>query len=156
MVSVAADRFEVVVLARDSQAFLAIRDPARGRGPHAQEIILELNHPGVGEQQGRIALGDQRCGRHDLMTALLEEVEERLSDFGRGPAHIRAYSNSRPPSFPIRERRTQSEPSPLPFWKGGQTDLVASCTRVFVVSACYSATVTTSTLVSAVATATDP
>src|ERR1019366_7385009 len=76
MVSVAADRFEIVMLARNTQAFLTIRDAHVLGRAHVQEIILELDHPGVGEQQCGIALGNQRRRRHDRMTALLKELEK--------------------------------------------------------------------------------
>src|ERR1019366_1572884 len=77
----------IVMLARDAQAFLTI-DYARTRGrADAQEVILELDHPGVGEQQGGIALGNQRRRRHDRMTARGEEIEKRPSNLCSSPAH---------------------------------------------------------------------
>ena len=88
MVSVAADRFEIVMLARNTQAFLNVDDAQVRRSAHAEEIILELHHPGVDEEQGGVALGNQRGGRHDRMTALGEKIEKRLSNFGSSPAHV--------------------------------------------------------------------
>ncbi len=87
MVSVAADRFEIVMLAGNSQAFLDVDDAHVLRCAHAKEIILELHHPGVDEEQGRVALGNQRGRRHDRVTALGEEIEKRLSNFCGCPAH---------------------------------------------------------------------
>jgi len=63
------------------------------RRSHAEEIILELHHAGVGEEQGRVALGNQGGGRHDRVTTLGEEVEKRLSDFSGSPAHKKINSN---------------------------------------------------------------
>jgi len=57
MVGVAADRFEVVVLARDSEALLAVHHAHRLRRADSEEVILERHHPGVGEQQRRVAHG---------------------------------------------------------------------------------------------------
>ncbi len=74
MVSVAANRFEIVMLARDAQAFLTIRDAHMWRRAQAEEIVLERHHAGVGEEQGGVALGNQRRRRHDRVTALGEEI----------------------------------------------------------------------------------
>ena len=93
MVSVAANRFEIVVLARNAQAFLHVDDAQMLRRSHAQEIILELHHPGVGEEQGRVALGNQGGRRHDRVATLGEEVEKRLSYFSGSPAHKKINSN---------------------------------------------------------------
>src|ERR1700733_4257669 len=82
MVSVAADRFEIVMLARDAQAFLNVHDAQMRGSADAEKIILELHHPGVDEEQGGVALGNQRGRRHDRMTARGEKIEERLANFG--------------------------------------------------------------------------
>ena len=66
MVGVAADRFEVVMLARNPQAFLAIGHPLRSGRPDAEEVVLEWDHAGVGEEQRRVALGNNRGRGHDL------------------------------------------------------------------------------------------
>src|SRR5208337_5385503 len=79
MVGVAAYRFEIVMLARDTQTFLTIHDAQVLRRAHAEEIILERHHPGVGEEQRRVALGNQRRRRHDRMTVRGEEIEKGLA-----------------------------------------------------------------------------
>src|SRR6266851_8812116 len=89
MVAVAADRFEIVVLARDAQAFLAIDDTLRGRRADTEEVVLELHHPRVGEEQGGVAFGNQGGGRDDCMSALGKEIEEGLADTVTGPMHVR-------------------------------------------------------------------
>src|SRR5262249_51660151 len=73
------------------------------RCAHAQKKVLERHHAGVGEQQGRVALGDERERGHDLVTALLEEVEERLADVDGGPAHAAFYLTRRPARDPTAE-----------------------------------------------------
>jgi hypothetical protein len=81
MVGVVPHLLEIVVLAGDADALLGIgaaRVLARS-GP--EEDILELVHPRVGEVEGRIPVGDHRCGGDDRVAALAEELEERLSDF---------------------------------------------------------------------------
>ena len=75
---------EVVVLAAGAHALL------RGGGARvvallaAGEDVLELDHAGVGEQQRRVVLGDERRGGDAAVAALLEELEERLADLGGG------------------------------------------------------------------------
>src|SRR5579863_6803002 len=93
VVAVAADRFEVVMLAGNSEALLAIDHALRGWRAYAEEIILELDHSGVSEEQRRIALGNQRRRGDDGMAALGEEVQERLSNLVGSPAHRGCYLN---------------------------------------------------------------
>src|SRR5258708_14190017 len=54
-------------------------------GSLAQENILELIHPGVGEQQRRIVPGDNARRRYKRVAVLLdEEIDELLADFVSG------------------------------------------------------------------------
>ena len=87
VVAVAANRFQIVMLAGNPQAFLAIGNPPRGRGAHAEEIVLERDHPGIGEKQGGVALGYQRGGRDNLMPLVPEKVEKRLAYPVGSPFH---------------------------------------------------------------------
>ncbi len=48
----------------------------RRRLLEAHEVGLELHHPGRGEEQRRIAVGDERGGGDASMSARLEEGEE--------------------------------------------------------------------------------
>jgi len=59
VISVATDRVEIVVLARNAQTFLTIDHTVMRRGAHSHEVILERHHPGVNEEQGRVTLGDE-------------------------------------------------------------------------------------------------
>src|SRR5712672_3511322 len=80
-----ADIFEVVMLAAGADAFL------RGGGFvvfalfEAEEDVFELVHAGVGEEQGGIAVGNERRAAHAAMAFALEEAQEGLPDFVAGP-----------------------------------------------------------------------
>src|SRR5260370_4757944 len=80
-----ADIFEVVVLAAGAHAFL------RGGGFivvaffQAEEDVLELVHPGVGEKQGRVAMGDQRGTAYAAMAFTLKEAQKGLANLGAAP-----------------------------------------------------------------------
>jgi hypothetical protein len=77
-----ADVFQVVVLAAGAHAFLRGRRAVVAALVEAEEDVLELVHPGVGEQQRRVVVRHQRTGGHDLVALGGEEVEELLADFG--------------------------------------------------------------------------
>jgi len=71
-----ADIFEVVVLAACAHAFL------RGSGLvvfalfQAEEDVLELVHPRVGEEQGGVAMRNERGAAHPAMAFALKEAQE--------------------------------------------------------------------------------
>jgi hypothetical protein len=56
----------------------------RRRGLLAQEDLLELDHAGVGEEQGRVVGRDEGRGRgaHGVLLGG-EIIEEAAADFGR-------------------------------------------------------------------------
>ena len=60
--------FQVVVLAADAEALLAVGPPARFRVACTQDDILPLVHTCVGEHQGGVVLHHHRCRRHDGMS----------------------------------------------------------------------------------------
>ena len=87
-----SDVLEVVVLAGYPQALLH-RDGARvfgGRG--AGEVVLELDHAGVGEEEGRVAVRHERRARHGPVTAVAEIVDETLADLGAAHRFQGAHS----------------------------------------------------------------
>src|SRR5712691_4933896 len=78
------DVIEVVVLAADAHHFLR-RRRARVVAPFAsQKDVLELVHPGVGEEECRIVAGHEWGAWDDAMALLFEELQERCADLVRG------------------------------------------------------------------------
>ena len=75
------DVFQVAVLAAGPHALLAAGRPGVGTFFLTQETVLELVHPRVGEQQGRVVIRDQGAGRDTGVTLLLEEAKEGFTDF---------------------------------------------------------------------------
>ena len=110
-----ADIVEVVMLAAGAHAFLA----GGGAGVRAlvktQEHILELVHPGVREQQGRVVVGDGR-GRGDKGVPVLsrglalEEVDEeaRKPEKKRAPKPV-PQPVSKPEKKPGRKPKILTE-----------------------------------------------
>ena len=78
-----ADVVEVVVLAADAHALLRRRGARVVPLLLAEEDVLELVHPGVGEQQGRVVARNERGAGHRTVTGRFEEVEEPTADFTR-------------------------------------------------------------------------
>ena len=71
-----ADFLEIVVLAAHPEAFLR-RDGTRSRSLLlADEYSLELDHPGVREQQSRIRFRDERTARQVQVPLSLEVLDE--------------------------------------------------------------------------------
>jgi hypothetical protein len=92
VIGVETDVFEVVVFATGANALLRVRCARRQTrnraGPLidlglllAEEDRHKLVHAGIGEQQIR-RVGHQARRRHNGVLLRLEEVEERLADFG--------------------------------------------------------------------------
>ena len=84
VVGVPAHLLEVVVLPADPDAFLGVDGPAVRARAGPQEYVLELVHPGVGEQERGIPVGDDRGARDDPVVMPRKEVQETLSDLGGG------------------------------------------------------------------------
>ncbi len=75
------DIVEVVMLATSAHAFLR-RCRSRIRTAfQTGEDVLELYHAGIGEHQRRIVARHQRAGGHNLVSVLLEVVEEGRPNF---------------------------------------------------------------------------
>ena len=75
------DVVEVVVLAADAHHLLRGRRPRELALFAPEEHVLELVHPGVGEEQRRVVPRDERRTGDDAVTVLLEVLEERAPDF---------------------------------------------------------------------------
>ena len=82
-----ADLLEVVVLAGDAQAALVVDRPRVRARLGADQDVLELDHPGVREQQGRVAGRDEAGAGHERVAALGEELDEPAADLGGGQRH---------------------------------------------------------------------
>ena len=67
VVGVTPDLLQVVVLARDPDAFLAVHGAGVFARTRAQEHVLELVHPGVDKQQGRVSRGHHRGAGDNCM-----------------------------------------------------------------------------------------
>jgi len=67
VVGVVAHLLEVVVLAADAEALLAVGGPWPLALLVAKEDVLELVHAGVGEHQRRVVLDDHRRAGHHMM-----------------------------------------------------------------------------------------
>jgi hypothetical protein len=89
-----ADVFQVVVLAAGAHAFLRGGGAVVAALVEAEKDILELVHPGVGEQQRGVVVRHQRAGSHDLVAFRGEEVEELLADFGAFHGGARPWTQS--------------------------------------------------------------
>ena len=66
------------------KTFLGIDHPGIRRFAIAQEIVLELVHPGIGEFEGGIILYHNRRGRDDRMSLRHKKIQKFLSYFGTG------------------------------------------------------------------------
>ena len=78
------DVLEVVVLAADAHALLAARRALVVALFLAEEHVLELVHPGVGEQQRRIVVRDERRAGHDAVAVPLEILQKRRANLSPG------------------------------------------------------------------------
>src|SRR6185312_601449 len=76
-----ADRVEVVVLAAGTQATLHVGRTRVRQLLAAEEHVLELHHPRVGEQECGVVGWNQRRGGHDSVAAALEKLEEKRANF---------------------------------------------------------------------------
>ena len=81
VVGVVANFLQIIVFARDAEAFLRVGGAVPLGGLVAQKDVLELVHAGVGEHQGRVVLDDDGCRGHDFMPFGAEEVQKAISDF---------------------------------------------------------------------------
>ena len=81
---VAAHILQVVVLAAGADALLRVHRPFVVACACAEENVLELRHPGIGEKQGGIVVGNGRGTTDKAMPTLFKELDELLSDLLRG------------------------------------------------------------------------
>ena len=79
---------QIVVLAGDPEALLGRAGAPVAPLLPSQEDLLELVHPGVGEQERGIVGGNQGRARHHLVPPVLEKAEECPADFQPRPGSL--------------------------------------------------------------------
>ena len=80
------DVLEIVVLSADAHALLARRRTGVLAPLFAEEHVLELVHPGVGEEQRRVVVRHERRAGHDAMAVPLEILQKRRANLS--PGHV--------------------------------------------------------------------
>ena len=101
---------EVVVLAAGPDALLGGGRAGVVAPLPSQEDVLELVHAGVGEEQGRVALGHQGGAAHHAVPPLLEVLQERAADLV-GRHHLRhGLGNALSSSCAARQGRSSWSP----------------------------------------------
>ena len=68
------------MLSARANALLRARRPGVLARLAAREDVLELDHPRVGEEKGRVLRGDERRGADAAVPTLLEEAKKALAD----------------------------------------------------------------------------
>ena len=81
------DLLEVVVLAGDPEAALVVHGAAVAARLGPSQRVLELDHPGVREQERLIPGRDQTGAGHGGMPAFGEELDEPSADLGGRQRH---------------------------------------------------------------------
>src|SRR5262249_38499993 len=85
VIGVAADFLEIVVLAGDADALLAVDRPLVRPRARTEEHVLELVHAGVGEHKRGIVERHDARRRHERVAVLQgEEVDELAADVVSG------------------------------------------------------------------------
>ena len=98
-----ADVVEIVVFAAGPDALLRGRRARKGRRLDTGEQVLELNHPGIGEHQGRIIARHKRRRRHDRVAVLREKIQKRGPDLINA-AHVKTLLQPQPGQMFSRQR----------------------------------------------------
>src|SRR5260370_17788790 len=80
-----ADIFEVVVFATSAHAFLRRGGLVVLALFESEEDILELVHPGIGEEQGGVAMRHERGAAHAAMAFAFKEAQEGFAYFVAAP-----------------------------------------------------------------------
>ena len=107
---------EVVVLAAGAYAALRGGGALVRAGLLAEEHVLELHHPGVGEEERRVVPGHERGRRDDRVAARLEKLQEPRSDLGG--FHVRQMieeAGFSPESGGDANSRASATPAALPY-----------------------------------------
>ncbi len=81
---VAPDFVEIVMLSGDAHAFLRIHGPSVGALIGAEKNVLELDHPGVGEEERWVVARDEGRRSDDGVAVLDKKVDEFPADLRAG------------------------------------------------------------------------
>ena len=73
VVVILSDIFKVVVFSAGPDAFLGIDRAVIITASGSKENVLELGHPGIGEEQSRVVMGNHRCTADEAVSALIEK-----------------------------------------------------------------------------------
>ena len=68
-----SDIFKVVVFSAGPDAFLGIDRAVIITASGSKKDVLELGHPGIGEKQSRVVMGNHRCAADETVSALSEK-----------------------------------------------------------------------------------
>ncbi len=79
---VPANLFKVVVFARYAHTFLRVDSALQARFiGNAEEDVLELVHPGIGEKKRRVVLGKDWRAPYKGMLAFFKEINKAVAYF---------------------------------------------------------------------------
>lgn len=84
VIGVPAHRFQIIVLAADTQAFLRAGGANIRKPLSPEEHIFELDHAGVGKQQRRVLVRHERRAFHHRVALLDEIIQKRFANFVSG------------------------------------------------------------------------
>ena len=68
-----SDIFKVIMLSAGTDTFLRIDRAVIITASGSKEDVLELGHPGIGEEQSRVVMGNHRCTADETVSALSEK-----------------------------------------------------------------------------------
>src|SRR4029453_5077742 len=103
----APDLLEVVVLARHAQALLGCRRAGVVALLASGEVVLELVHARVGEEERGVGRGGERAAAHDAVAAPLEVLQESFTSLPRSHLHDGSLLSPRNPRRPRPFRRAR-------------------------------------------------
>src|SRR5262249_32597350 len=96
-------------------AFLRARCASVATGLTAEKHVLELVHPGVGEEQRRVVAGNQRGTLDDAVALLFEVREKGGANLVRGHRESSERARDRLRRFSSERTRSASNPCPTRY-----------------------------------------
>jgi hypothetical protein len=80
VIGVYAHFFKIIMLSTHTKTLLGIGNTLEWRLLIAQEVVLKLVHPCIGEKQGGIILQNDGCRRYNLVSLALKKIQKLASD----------------------------------------------------------------------------